>query len=218
MITTEFVLLRHGQAQCNADGVVGGPATCTGLTDLGYKQVEGAAAQLAAEHHAQPFTALYAGPRLRLRQTGEILSQALRLEMRIEPGLDGPVHGAADGRPWFDVKTAADGGPQAHPDTPWAEGSDTWNGYLRRATAFLQELAERHEGDRVLFAAHGETVIAAHTLFLGLLPGNGASFTVSHASLTRWERHLNRLDQRRWLLRTHNDTSHVASLPVQAAS
>ncbi|MGI3224499.1 histidine phosphatase family protein [Streptomyces sp. GTA36] len=210
MITTELVFLRHGEAQCNVDGVVGGPATCTGLTDAGYLQVEKAAARLAAEHRDQPFTALCAGPRLRLHQTGEILSQTLRLPLRTETGLDGPIHGAADGRPWPEVKTAASGGPHAHPDTPWSAGSDTWNGYLQRAGAFLHELIEQYEGERVLVAAHGETVIVAHTLLLAIPLGMPAGFTVDHASVTRWQHHHNRFGQRRWMLNCHNDTAHLA--------
>jgi probable phosphoglycerate mutase len=218
MITTELVFVRHGEAHCNANGVVGGPATCTGLTNLGYDQVEQAAARPADEHKNRPFTALYAGPRFRLRQTGEILSQALGLPMRTEPGLDGPVHGAADGKPWTEVKTAADGGPHANPDRPWAEGSDTWNGYLQRAGDFLRDLVDRHEGDRVLFAAHGETVIVAHTLLLAIPLGSPAGFTVSHGSISSWQHHLNRLGQRRWLLDRHNDTAHLDASAMEAAS
>ena len=30
MIVTEIVIARHGNAVCNAAGLVGGPATCTG--------------------------------------------------------------------------------------------------------------------------------------------------------------------------------------------
>lgn len=62
MITTELVFVRHGEARCNVDGRVGGPATCTGLTHLGYLQVQKAASQLAAEHRAHPFTALCSKP------------------------------------------------------------------------------------------------------------------------------------------------------------
>ena len=113
MITTELVFVRHGEAQCNVDGLVGGPRTCTGLTNRGYDQVERVAHRLAAEHQDRPFDALYAGPRLRLIQTGEILSQALRVPLTTDARLDGPVHGDADGKPWPEVKTAADGGPHA---------------------------------------------------------------------------------------------------------
>ncbi|GGX53648.1 histidine phosphatase family protein [Streptomyces noursei] len=110
----------------------------------------------------------------------------------------------------------ANGGPHAHPDQPWAAGSDTWNGYLRRAEAFLHDLIVQHHGDRVLLAAHGETILAAHALLLGLGPMTEAGFTVSHASITRWQHHLNRLGQRRWMLDRHNDTAHLSALRVGA--
>lgn len=218
MITTELVFVRHGEAQCNIDGLVGGPRTCTGLTSHGYTQVERVTLRLANEHQDKPFDALYAGPRLRLRQTGESISQALQIPLSTDDRLDGPVHGAADGKSWTEVKTVAVGGPHAHPDTPWATGSDTWNGYLERAGRFLQELIDKHEGERVLFAAHGETVIAAHTLLLGIPLGSPAGFTVSHGSITRWQHHLNRLGQRRWVLDQHNNTEHLAALTQGAAS
>jgi probable phosphoglycerate mutase len=215
MITTELVLVRHGQAHCNAAGVVGGPRTCTGLTDLGRAQVLAAAERLAPEHATKPFTALYTGPRLRLRETADILGPALGLRAKVTAGLDGPVHGDADGRPWYDVKTTADGGPHAHPDRPWATGSDTWNGYLERAGAFLRDLIEQHEGQRLLFAAHGETVLALHTLLLELRRGLQTGFTVDHGSITRWQHHVNRLGQRRWLLDRHNDTAHLGLVREQ---
>ena len=56
----------------------------------------------------------------------------------------------------------------------------------------------------------GETVLAAHTLLLGLPDNTGAGFTVDHASLTRWQHHRNRRGQQRWMLDRHNDTAHLA--------
>ncbi|GAA2411152.1 histidine phosphatase family protein [Nonomuraea africana] len=212
MIVTELLFVRHGQAQCNADGVVGGPRTCTGLTDLGRRQVTLAADRLAAAHRAHPFTHLYAGPRQRLRESGQILADALGLPLIIGNTLDGPRHGDADGKPWYEVKTAFRGGPHAHPDQPWAPGSDTWNGYLQRAGTVVASLIRDHQGARVLLAAHGETVLAAHTLLLHLPPGLTAGFTVDHASITHWQLHRNRFNDERWMLHSHNDTAHLAAL------
>ena len=212
MITTELVFVRHGQAQCNADGLVGGPRTCTGLTNLGYAQAEQAARRLATEHLKKPFDLVYAGPRIRLVQTGEIIAQTLQIPLHFDDRLDGPVHGDADGKPWDAVKTAANGGPHAHPDTPWAAGSDTWNGYLKRASKNLSQLIKENEGKRIVFAAHGETVITAHTLLLDIPIGSPAGFTHNHASITRWQHHRNRLGQTRWMLDRHNDTEHLSLL------
>ncbi|WP_084960210.1 histidine phosphatase family protein [Thermoactinospora rubra] len=209
MIVTELTFVRHGQAHCNVAGIVGGPKTCTGLTDLGRRQIALAARRLAAEHAQVPFHTLYAGPRLRLRQAGQLLADALGLPLIVEPGLDGPNHGDADGQPWHVIKTAFHGGPHTHPDRPWASGSDTWNGYLQRARTALAGLVQHHSGQRVLLAVHGETVWAAHGLFLELGPEVRAGFAVDHASLTRWQLHRNRFGQQQWLLDRHNDTAHL---------
>jgi probable phosphoglycerate mutase len=212
VIVTELTFVRHGQAQCNVDGVVGGPRTCTGLTDLGRRQMTLTAARLVSEHEANPFTHVYSGPRRRLIESGRILTDTLDLPLIISNTLDGPVHGDADGKPWHEVKTAFRGGPHAHPDQPWAPGSDTWNGYLKLASEVLADLIRNHQGARVLFAAHGETVLATHTLLLDLRPGLMTSFAVDHASITHWQLHRNRFDDERWMLLHHNDTAHLTPL------
>jgi probable phosphoglycerate mutase len=211
-ITSELLLTRHGQAHCNVAGVVGGPETCTGLTDLGRQQVKALAARLRDEHERSAIAAVYSGPRLRLKESGRIVAEALELTLVVEAGLDGPCHGEADGRPWYEVKNRFRGAPDTHPDRPWAAGSETWNSFLLRATAFLSTLLERHEGGRIVLAAHAETIIAAHTLLLGLSPLTRATFITEHASLTRWQQHKNRFGDRRWLLAVHNDTAHLAGL------
>lgn len=210
MITTELLLLRHGQAQCNVAGIVGGPQTCTGLTDRGKNQIQLAADRIAAEYPGSPrITTVYTGPRLRLRQSAEILAHALKVPVVVEPGLDGPVHGDADGRPWREITADFRGHPQAHPDRAWAASSDTWNVFLGRSTAFLAEFLSRVAGQRIVVAAHGETVIAAHSLLLGLPLGNPVRFAVDHASLTRWQHQRNRFGHESWWLAYHNDTAHL---------
>lgn len=206
MTTTEVLLLRHGEAVCNLAGLVGGPITCTGLTTLGAFQIDTVARTLAPALADAPIHALYAGPRRRLRESGQILAQHLGIELRIEQSLDGPRHGQADGQPWRVIKDAFGGGPHTHPDQPWAPGSETWSGYLHRATTALHRLLTRHDGERIVLACHGETIMAAHALLLDLTPRAAAAFTIEHASLTWWQKERNRLGTERWLLRTHNDT------------
>lgn len=209
-ISGELLLTRHGQARCNVAGLVGGPRTCTGLTDAGRNQVGALAARLHEEHAAQPISAVYAGPRLRLFQSGQIIAGTLGIPLTTEAGLDGPRHGYADGRPWTEIKAAFGGAPDTRPDQPWAAGSDTWNGYLGRAASFLRILLARHHGERIVLAAHGETIIAAHVLLLRLPHAPGAGFITDHGSLTRWQRHRNRFGDERWMLASHNDARHLA--------
>ncbi|MFF1343762.1 histidine phosphatase family protein [Streptomyces sp. NPDC058290] len=214
--TTRIVLTRHGQARCNVDGRLGGPKTCTGLTDLGRRQVGVLAERLASEHRAGPaFDVLYAGTRARLQESGRILAAALGLPLLTDPGLDGLDHGQGDGMLWSDVETAFHGAPHAHPDQPYAPGSDTWLGFLARGTGHLAALIERQRGRNVLIAAHGETIQAACHLLLEVPHEASAHlvFATGHACVTRFELHHDRFGQASWVLSAHNDTAHLSRPP-----
>ena len=214
-VTTELLLARHGEAACNVAGIVGGDQGCTGLTPLGRQQVERLAARLTREHADRPFDVVYTTPRRRVQETAEIVTQALGMPAVVESDLRGLDHGDADGHPWHEVKTTFGGPPQHNPDQPYAPGAESWNAYLSRATRALQKIIARHEDQCILILAHGETIEAAHTLFLGLPTGTcqQARFITDHTCLTRWQQHVNRLNQAVWMLVTHNDTGHLAEAP-----
>jgi probable phosphoglycerate mutase len=210
-VTTELVLARHGEANCNVAGIVGGDRGCTGLSPLGRQQATQLAIRLAAEHRHHPFAAFYGTPRRRVRETVDILSTTLDLAATILGELRGPDHGEADGQPWHQIKTAFGGPPQHRPDQPYAHGSETWNQYLKRATTTLRAILDQHQGQRVLIAAHGETVEAAHVLLFGLMPRVrlGLGFVTDHAAIARWQQHINRFGRQTWMLEAHNDISHL---------
>jgi probable phosphoglycerate mutase len=211
-VTTELALVRHGEANNNAAGIVGGERGCTGLSPQGREQVQRLAIRLADEHACRPFGAFYGTPRRRVLDTVEIISPALTdLPVKILTTLRGPDHGDADGRPWHQIKTAFGGPPQHNPDQPYATGSETWNQYLQRATTALRQILDQHAGQRILIAAHGETIEAAHVLLLQLPPAVrlGIGFVTDHAGITRWQQHVNRFDRRVWMLAAHNDTRHL---------
>lgn len=210
-VTTELVLARHGEATCNLTGIVGGEHGCTGLSPAGRTQVSRLAERLTAEHQVRPFEALYGTPRQRVRDTIDIISRTLPLTAVIEDDLRGPDHGDADGQPWHDIKTAFGGPPQHNPDRPYATGAETWNHYLHRATTTLSTILDRHPGQRILIAAHGETIEAVHVLLLQL-PATirlGLGFVTDHTGITRWQQHVNRFDRHVWMLAAHNDTRHL---------
>jgi probable phosphoglycerate mutase len=209
-VITTLILTRHGEAHCNVARIVGGDRACTGLTDRGRHQVELLADRLHAE---EPCHVLYTTTRRRTQESAEILSGRLGLPVRVELGLTGPHHGDADGRPWDEIKAAFGGPPHSDPSRPYAPGSETWNQYLARACAALADIVERHRGQRILIAGHGETIDAAARLFLGLAPGfsTRAGFETSHAAITRWHMSRNRLGQELWILAAHNDTRHLVA-------
>ncbi|MEU7297043.1 histidine phosphatase family protein [Streptomyces exfoliatus] len=216
-VTARLVIARHAEARCNVEGRVGGPRTCTGLTDTGRHQAVRLATRLNDEQHAgaPAFHALYAGTRLRVQETGRILAAALQLPLVIDEGLDGPRHGNADGQLWRDVEDAFQGAPETRPDRPYAAGSETWHEYLARAMTHLTCLIHRHKNQSILLAAHGETVHAACHLLLRI-PAEASpaiGFGTDHTGITRFEHRRDRYGNERWLLTTLNDTTHLGARP-----
>lgn len=210
-VTTELVVVRHGEANCNVTGIVGGDRGCTGLSPRGRKQARKLAARLAAEHRDRPFRAIYGTPRRRVRETVATAAFALSSQPTIVDDLRGPDHGEADGLLWSDMKAAFGGPPQHRPDEPYAPGAEPWNAYLDRAHRTLQSLLDEHVGDRILVVAHGETIEAAHTLLLRLPPEVRVTtgYVTDHTGISRWQRHVNRFDRETWMLTAHNDTRHL---------
>ncbi|HEY6797573.1 MAG TPA: histidine phosphatase family protein, partial [Kineosporiaceae bacterium] len=103
--------------------------------------------------------------------------------------------------------------PQRHPDRAYATGAEPWAAYLERAGRVLAQLLAEHDGQRILIAGHGETILAANSLLLEL-PADlsaRAGFTVDHAALTWWQQQVNRYGHLTWMLTRHNDTRHLTS-------
>jgi probable phosphoglycerate mutase len=215
---TDLVLACHAEAGCDVAGIVGGPRGCTGLTDRGRGQAQRLAARLAAEHWGRRFDVLYTSPRRRARDTADIVAGVLGLPATVANPLRDLDPGDADGRPRHtvdNIDAGVVGSPEYSPDQPYAPGAETWNQYLRRATAAMQAIVRRHRGQRILVVGHPETVAACHVGLLGLAPEVrlGLRFRTDPAGLTWWRREIDTVGMPVWTLIAHNDTSHLTGGP-----
>ncbi|MEQ3552850.1 histidine phosphatase family protein [Pseudonocardia nematodicida] len=221
---TRLLLTRHSQAHCNVDGVSGGPRGCTGLTPHGRTEATLLAHRLAHLHTATPIAAVYASPLRRVRETADLIEYALGMPAITVDGLREPDYGTADGLPWTPVVSRFAAIPAHHPRPADRRGAETWEQHYDRAAAALQSLLARHRGESIAVIAHGGTVTAAAHLFLDLPATARAQvlFTAHNASITTWEQQplsWTRPDAgQRWALIGHNDTAHLASPQVPAAS
>lgn len=222
---TELVLIRHGEAHCNRQQIVGGPRSCRGLTERGHHQARLLAQRLCrdtapAGELGGGFHVLYTSPLPRTLDTAHHLAEALHLPATVIDELREQHPGDADGHNWttvVDAFIARHGdAPALRPDRPLADGGENWNHHLQRVTTALRRLLHEHRGQRLLIVAHGETIAAAHHLLLNL-PSNlttQASFAAHQAALTHWSQQpvrATRPDGRyRWTLIRHNDTAHLA--------
>ena len=221
---TRIVLVRHGEAVCNVTGVCGGVIGCTGLTDLGRRQVSLLRDRLALTGELAGADALYASVLPRAIETAELLAPAL-----VGPDADGdrakpprPVlecglcelhPGAADGLTWGEYAErfgVLDW--DADPHQPIAPGGESWAGFVRRVAGSLDDVAAAHPGQLVVVACHAgviEASLLAKVPVAGGLDGARLQLRTRHASFTTWE-----VDDGRWRLLGYNDASHLAVLDM----
>lgn len=208
---TRIVLVRHGEAECNRQRIVGGLRGCRGLSSLGVQQVEALGRRLSAtgELGEGPLR-LYSSVLPRARQTASILASALgrSCDEVVERCDLCELHpGEADGLSWTELE-ARFGTPDfsTEPDRPLAPGAETWTEFVERVGSALVSLAEAHRGEVVLVACHGGVVDGSLISFLGdgTSRGTGGGFGAANASLTEW-----RVRRGRWRLVRYNDVAHL---------
>jgi len=208
---TRVVLIRHGEATCNVEGVVGGPAGCTGLSPTGRRQAEALSARLVETGELAGAGALYSSVLARAVETGSIAA----------PGIgDGtaPVEdcdlcelhpGEADGLTWDEFR-ARYGEPDfdAEPDTVVAPGGESWSSFVARASGAVARVAGAHRGELVVLVCHAGVIESTLLAFLPVAPGRGRlGLPTEHTSLTEWE-----LAGGAWRLVRYNDAAHLRAL------
>jgi 2,3-bisphosphoglycerate-dependent phosphoglycerate mutase len=191
-----IVLVRHGEAECNRNLVVGGRHGCTGLTDLGRSQVAALADRLYESGELRQATTLYSSVLPRATETAE------RLRPVVGPGPTalGPVRerrdlselepGQADGMEWNDVVEKF-GVPDwdNDPTVPIAPGGESWSEFVARASGAVRDVVRHHPGELVVAAVHAGVVEATMIDFLGVPPEvyRRGWVRIAHASITEWE-------------------------------
>ena len=191
-MATRIVLVRHGQSQAQDRRFVGGHDGCTGLSDLGRRQVGALAGRLAESGELAGTTALYASVMARAVETAQLLAPALgTLEVRSEcafceshPGTE------ADGLSWDEFNqrwplTAEEWTPRTRRDP----GSESYEEMRARVTGRLDALVERHEGETVVVACHGGVVMHSMSRWLELDPvgrRTRARLNPVNSSITEW--------------------------------
>jgi 2,3-bisphosphoglycerate-dependent phosphoglycerate mutase len=219
---TRVVLVRHGEAECNVNHVVGGVRGCTGLTDLGRRQVAALVARLGETGELAGAVALYSSILPRAVETAELLRGVVGrgggtgagasvggLEVVQQCDLCELHPGAADGMAWPEVISTY-GIPDwdVDPGQPIAPGGESWAGFVTRASDAVRGMAVRHPGELVVAAVHAGVVEASMIAFLGLTPAvyRRGWVRITHASLTEWEWVP---AEERWILLRFNDAAEV---------
>ncbi len=178
-----LVLVRHGQSEGNANGVVQGHVDY-GLSELGWRQAEATAASLAP----LKIDRVVSSPLRRAFDTAKVIGAALGVEVEPIPGLMEYNIGEASGltgaqiRDRFpDIMSAYRRGER--PRFPGEEGREL---FLRRVSGILDELRDTDQS--VVAVAHGGVVGALCYAALGLDYSRPGLFRVSNCSITEFGR------------------------------
>ncbi|MGH9281364.1 MAG: histidine phosphatase family protein [Acidimicrobiales bacterium] len=212
---TRLVLVRHGEAQCHVEQVVGGPKGCTGLSDLGRRQSEALRRRLARSRELDCADILYASTLPRALETAEAIAPALGgPTIKQDEDLCELHPGEADGITWeaFRERYTWAGDTSATAAAvyrPMAPGAESWARFSERVGAALHRLADDHAGQTVVAACHGGVVQSSFHAFGQLPLVQRFLLHIDNTSLTEW-----RLDpgERRWTLVRFNDAAHLADL------
>jgi probable phosphoglycerate mutase len=184
--STRLLLVRHGESVAQAEGIIGGPKGCRGLTDDGRAQV-----QLLRDRWRRTGVradVLVTSTLPRALETAEILAEVLDLPIEEHAGLCEIAPGACDGMPWSEFDHIFRGVDyRFDPRTPMAPGAETWVAFMARVSSVLADLVERHDGKSIVAAVHGGVIDGSMVHFLGLPDDAGNVLATTNASVTEWE-------------------------------
>ena len=207
------MLVRHGESVVTTQRVVGGPRTCTGLSELGRRQVQALAERLARTDELS-VDALFSSAYPRAVETAEALRGVLGRPVQIEPGFGehdpGPI---CDGLT-FDEFVERYGVPNWEGD-PHGEtfpgGGETLAEFQHRVGATVHRILARHAGGTVLVACHGGVIDAVLRSALHAPAAGSFELHTANASLTE----LVRIRPGRWRIVRYNDGAHLAHITAE---
>jgi probable phosphoglycerate mutase len=187
---TRLVLVRHGEAYCNANGIVGGPQGCGGLTALGIRQAEALRDRLARSGEFDDADAFYTSTLPRAVETGAIISSAMpsSLNTVADCTLCELHPGAADAMTWNQlVETYGAPDWDNDPTAPLAPGGESWTGFYERCVSALRALVERHPSQLVVVVCHGGVIEQALKLVYGRSGETRLRLRTQNCSMTEVE-------------------------------
>ncbi len=174
-----LLLVRHGQSEWNAAGLMQGQTPHPRLTALGHRQAAAAARELAAGRPGM----LISSDLQRAVQTAEHCAGATGLAVHTTPALREQSYGVLEGRPSRELWEVVD-----WTDPHWsAEGGESLAQLHARVAGYLDRLREDPPADVLALVTHGDTIRAAQAVVAGQGPGEMPARTPHNGTLTRLE-------------------------------
>ena len=160
-MTTELILIRHGESTSNIDRIATSAHEGYPLTERGRAQAVAAGRRLstlAVDH-------IYCSPIQRARQTAQLVGGSVRAPISVRPGLEEIDVGIHEGRAESDVALNAVTNFER-----WLRLGDLEHGFdggenavqvADRVSAVLVDLARQHSGGTAIVVSHGGALALA---------------------------------------------------------
>ena len=210
MSSTRLVLVRHGESRATIERFVGGPRSCTGLTDHGRLQAEALRNRLSAGHDVEA-TALFASNFPRALETANIIAPSIgSLPVSVDsgwgehdpgPDCDGMTHDEfieRFGMPRWD----------GDPHDVVYPGGETIAQFHDRVMESLRRTVRQHEGGTVVVSCHAGVIDAVMRNTLHMHQTGKFELHTQNTSLTE----LLHVQGSKWRLVRYNDSAHLHGL------
>lgn len=171
MATITFFLVRHGEAENNVRSILNSAPIKKEypLTERGREQVAEAAKHLATLEA----DALYSSPILRAKETAEIIAQATGLSIQFDDRLWEVGMGRFNEHYQKELLEKYPD-PQMRLNPDQADGMESFLHVRSRLEEFLDELKEKHKGQKVILVSHGDPLEQLHGILTQEGPGRAA--------------------------------------------
>jgi broad specificity phosphatase PhoE len=212
MITTDVILVRHGQTQSNVDSLLHGH-TDVALTPVGLRQAVQVAERLAG---MAPIDHIASSPLQRAWVTAETIGKRLGIQPRAYPALTEFDFGEFEGLTLATIQ-------HDHPELfrrvldfsdvhfRFPNGESRREFHLRVLLA-VERIVADHFGRRIIVVAHGGVIGSAVAQLTGGDPNDWAVNLVENCSVT----HLTVDGSGKARVECLNDVAHLASMPERS--
>jgi probable phosphoglycerate mutase len=204
------VLVRHGESRATVERFVGGPRSCTGLTDHGRRQAEALRNRLSAGHDVEA-TALFASNFPRALETANIIAPAVgSLPVSVDSGWGEHDPGPDCDGMTYDEFIERFGVPRwdGDPHDVVYPGGETISQFHDRVMETLRRTVRKHEGGTIVIACHAGVIDAVMRQTLHMHQTGKFELHTQNTSLTE----LFHVQGSKWRLVRYNDSSHLNGL------
>lgn len=210
MSSTRLVLVRHGESRATIERFVGGPRSCTGLTDHGRLQAEALRNRLSAGHDVEA-TALFASNFPRALETANIIAPSIgSLPVSVDSGWGEHDPGPDCDGMTYDEFIERFGVPRwdGDPHDVVYPGGETISQFHDRVMEALRRTVRQHEGGTVVIACHAGVIDAVMRNTLHMHQTGKFELHTQNTSLTE----LLHVQGSKWRLLRYNDSAHLHGL------